>query len=67
MTTQTPNTPLALKAAAHDAQVAHERLVQRCKDEAGQSGITRLRVRRDDAARARVAAENALMRGGEHD
>lgn len=59
-------TNLTFKAAAHDAIVRHEKLVKRCRDESGSAGITKLRYRLYDAARARVEAENALARV-EHD
>lgn len=60
----TPIDTLPLRAAAFDAAELHERLARRCEDEAGQEGITRLRLRRDAALRARMAAENALMAAG---
>lgn len=57
----TPQDQTNLRAHAFDAIHAHERLVRRCEDEAGQEGITRLRIKRDAALKARMAAENALM------
>ena len=51
-----------LKAIAHDAQVRHERFVQRCRDEAKRDGITTLRMKRTDALHARMMAESKLAR-----
>lgn len=50
----------ALHTKAHDAASRHEHLTRRVRDEAGCHGISRLRVKLSEAARARIRAENAL-------
>lgn len=50
----------ALQSAAKEAAREHERLTRRVESEAGEKGISRLRVMLSQAAVRRIKAENDL-------